>query len=273
MKYDLIAEAYINSSIDIDSLPVADISHHHKPDNNLDESMNSWINSGRDYDNRYTSNKLKLLRTIAPYWKEKDPYEILAKAHDSAITEPRHSHAIHAYINGSLGEEDISTGSEIVNKHLIKSHIDKTEPNKFFSFGESGLDLNLNDLDEALKLNKLNAPLTTYSGIGFNPKKLMTEKGLLHLPAYTSSTTNKAVALRYTVPDSDGVHVLQITHHKGATGFYVGDNEDYSPFMQKEHIMPRGITLKINPVPEIHEDDEGNKLNVWKAKRLASLEK
>ena len=272
MNYDPIAEAYTNSKIDIHSLPVADISHHHTKDN-LDESINSWVNSGKPKDQQYGTEKLSNLRTVVPYWKEKDPYEPLAKVHTDNLVEPRHAMAVHAYINGSLGDEDASTGSEVVNKHLLESHKNKTEPKKFFAFPESGLNLNLNDLDEALKVNKLHGPLVTYSGLGFNPRHVMSESGLLHLPAYTSSSTHKVVALRYTTPDKEGIHVLKIQHHKGATGLYIGDNDDYSGFMQKEHIMPRGVTLKIDPNPEIHEDSTGNKLNVWKARRLASLEK
>ena len=54
---------------------------------------------------------------------------------------------------------------------------------------------------------------------------------------------------------------------------YIGDSEVYRLFYQQEHLMPRGVTIQINPIPEIHEGKDGKKLHVWKAKRLLSLEK
>lgn len=271
MNYDSIAEAYLTSNIDIHSIPCADISHHHKPE--LNESVNSWVNQDRPVDNRYTTEHISRLRTIVPYWSEKDPYEPLSRAHDAALTDQSHARAIHAYINGSLGDEDFSTGSEMVNRHLLEAHQYKVEPRRLFSFPQSGLHLNLDHLDAALRTNRLNGPLVTYSGLGFNPGRLLSDSGLLHLPAYTSSSTNKIVALRYTTPDSQGLHILRIHHTRGSTGFYVGDNQDYSDFAQKEHIMPRGVTIKVNPVPDIHQDPTGTKLHVWNARRLLSLEK
>jgi hypothetical protein len=39
-------------------------------------------------------------------------------------------------------------------------------------------------------------------------------------------------------------------------------------FGAKEHLMPRGTTLKINPKPEVHTDNLGVQMHIWKATRV-----
>jgi hypothetical protein len=272
MKYDLIAEAYLNSKIDIRKLPVADISHH-RSKKYISESVYDWVNKGSEIDpvniNNVSDKKY-------PSIDNPDIYSNLSKEHSKNIS-GRHANALRAYVTGGL-DAGHETGSGEVNKHLIDSHINKTPINQSFHFSndddpENGQTLNINDLDDALNQNKLHKNLVTYSGLGFNPSRIM-QNNLLHLPAYTSSSTSRHVALIYARPDENmDAHILEIHHPKGSNGMYLGDNEDYTPFYQKEHLMPRGVTIQINPIPEIHEGKDGNKLHVWKAKRLLSLEK
>ena len=272
MKYDQIAEAYIHAVLENTSdIPCVDISHHKTPEKtDISESMNSWINDDPENYHRQHS-----FRQGIRYYDLPDKYSHIAMEHTEELGYRHHLHdAIRNYVTGGLNSGD--TGSREVNMHLIESHKNKTQPKPYFSFddGDGGsVELVLAHLDDALKQNKLKEQLITYSGIGFNPAKLM-QNNKLHLPAYTSSTTNRSVSLLYAAPDHDGNrHVLQIKHPKGATGFYIGDNDAYSPFGQKEHIMPRGVTLNIDPTPEIHEDSDGVKLHIWKANRLISTEK
>lgn len=273
MKYDLIAEAYLNSKINIDEIPCVDISHH-KTTKNINESIYDWVNKGRKFDPINIKNVSDRRYTTED---DVDFYSDLAKEHSRNLNSS-HEDAIRAYVTGGL-DAGHETGSGEVNAHLIESHIKKTPIKKTFDFSRDddpdypSQTLHIDHLDDALSLNKLDKQLITYSGLGFNPAHIMKDN-LLHLPAYTSSSTNKQVALIYARPDNNGDgHILQIHHPKGSTGMYIGDNEDYSPFYQKEHLMPRGVTIKIDQIPEIHEGDDGKKLHVWKAKRLLSLEK
>lgn len=160
---------------------------------------------------------------------------------------------------------------------MIESHKSGNEPTKHFEFGkdrdtgEPTKTLHLDHLDDAIKQNKLNKSLTTYSGISFDPRHIMDERHVLHLPAYTSSSTERRFANMYAFPiNSKNKHILKITHPKGSTGLYIGDNEDLSPFYQREHLSPRNMKLSINPEPEIiNPTKQGGKiLHIWHAKRL-----
>lgn len=253
-------------------IPFADISHHHHRKHLNEGKIEDWINHKQPYGQQVNNfNFDTSIDSIRPKtYAAEDTHKDLADDHLSNL-DGHHREAVESYIMGGLEDGD-ETGSFRVNDHLIKSHRAKKEPKKEFHFG-SDEDfqryLNLDHLDEALEINKLDKPMTTYSGIGFNPKDIMKEGNLLHLPAYTSSSTNRGVAVLYSKPDKDRVyHVIQIHHPTGSTGLYIGDRDDFSPFMQKEHIMPRNTTLKINPKPEVHTDNLGVQMYIWKATRV-----
>ena len=265
-------DSVLDDSIDIRKIPAVDISHHH-PRNHLFESrLIDWINKGQPEEHEFPSftmdSSLSMIIGEKAYGTP-DQFENLAMQHVGNLEE-KHYTAVDAYIMGGL-EDGHETGSKFVNEHLIKRHAANKEPNKEFSFGDDDFKkvLNIDHLDSALERNTLEKQLVTYSGLGFNPKDIMKDNGLLHLPAYTSSSTNRAVSLLYAKKDNNNIrHVMQIKHPKGSTGLYIGDNDDLSPFMQKEHIMPRNTTVKVSPEPEEHMDNMGNKLYVWKATRL-----
>lgn len=277
MKKDLIAEAYeymlLNEQkncIRVQDIPIADISHHHEV--NLNEEMiDTWLNKGKKYDEPITKNvdienKRDLHFNIGA---TQDRFTELANEHVGNLNID-HYHAVRAYVTGSLNGTD-TTGSYHVNKHLIESHKNVTQPTTHFKLGDDDFqqDLHLHHLDDAINQNTHHEKFTTYSGLGFNPSHLMNEKGMIHLPAYTSSSTNKETALVYAKPDDEYEHhILQITHPKGSKGLYMGDNEDVTPFGQKEHLMPRNTTIKVHPTPEIYHDVNGTSINVWKAIRL-----
>lgn len=264
--------------LDTSKFPSADISHHKTKKHFVFEHVVDWANKTQDpYDELPSFDMHNRITNIGSHvYDTKDPHDELSQEHAKHL-ENHHYYSVDAYITGGL-EEDHETGSSHVNEHLLKAHKAKRQPKKEFKFGEDEdyqKVLNIDHLDEALSKNKLDKQLTTYSGLGFNPGKLVKEDGMLHLPAYTSSSTNRAVALLYAKPnEEDGIHhVLQIKHPKGSTGLYVGDNEDFSPFRHKEHIAPRGITLKVNPDPEVHMDNMGNTVHVWHATRHLKYEK
>ena len=149
-------------------------------------------------------------------------------------------------------------------------HYAKKTPKNKFEIKDGG-DLighiDIDHLDSAIRANTHEKKFVTYSGIGFNPSDLMGDSDILHLPAYTSSSSVKGIAIPYAKADHNGeFHVLEIHHPAGSHGLYVGDN-DPSPWGHKEHIMPRGETLKISKKPNSHMDNNGEILHVWKATR------
>lgn len=249
-------------------LPVADISHHHHK--KLNEDVASWVNKTEPEENHVgkisVTNKRELGSKLG---QGEDPLKHLSDEHIGKLASEHH-YAVDAYLTGGLASGH-ETGSKHVNNHLIEAHKNGVEPDKHFSFGESEDDnekhLHIDHLDDAIKQNKLTKPLTTYSGIGFHPGHLMGDGNKIHLPAYTSSSTNRGVAVLYAKKTGGVHHVLKITHPKGSTGLYVGDNEDLSPFAQKEHIAPRNMTLTVNKTPEVHQDSYGNTLHIWSATR------
>lgn len=277
MKYDDVANLYLSMMLHEDAdmqrkLQVADIGHHHVGKFLVEQNISDWVNHKQPWEHQLNDfNMTTSVHGMNKRIKEQpDLHQDLADEH-AANLDSHHKESVHAYINGGL-EDGHDSGSKFVNDHLIRAHKSGKAPKKEFTFGpdpDYATVLNVDDLDHALKQNKLEKPLTTYSGIGFNPQKLMKDNGLVHLPAYTSSSTHRGVALMYANADENSdYHVLQIKHPAGSTGLYIGDNERFSSFAHKEHLMPRGSNIKINPTPEIHTDNLGNKIHVWKATRL-----
>jgi hypothetical protein len=178
--------------------------------------------------------------------------------------------AIGHYVMGGLYAQQ-STGSGSLNRHLLKTHTDnQPSPSSSTIPGESGrsdVHFDLNKLDTALNINKLKEPLTTYTGLKHNPTPQSSD-GVTHLPVYTSSSPNRHVALKYA-PAINGIrHIIKIDHGIGHTGAYIGNNPAITPFHDDEFIIPRHSHIKINPVPEEHENAYGDKFHIWHAKRL-----
>jgi hypothetical protein len=251
-------------------LPCADISHHKSKDQLLEQDLSNWTKQHTNYENPDLHKNVGRGSVGSFVYGAEDEHKELADEHVSNL-EPHEHDAANAYITGGL-ESGHESGSKEVNTHLIESYKNGTVPKKHFEFGEDEeykRTLNLDDLDSAVTKNKHPKKLVTYSGIGFDPGEHVGEKGVLHLPAYTSSSTNKAVALMYTKGHMDsGRHVLEIHHPKGSTGLYIGDNDYLSPFGHKEHIMPRNSRLKIDKEPTSYFDNNGETVNVWKATRF-----
>lgn len=247
--------------------PVVDISHHRKlvDKKRVDEDIMKWVDKTQP-----NGHELEHIKNLSKSSFADDQHKSLAEEHVKNLTGDHHV-AVSAYISGGL-RDGHETGSRHVNEHLISAHNSGIEPKKHFKFGnedEGTEELHVDHLDDAIKQNKLHKSLTTYSGISFHPHTHVDSRNTLHMPAYTSSSTSRAVAMQYASNKDNHVHhILKISHPKGSTGLYVGDNTDMSPFYQKEHLSPRNMKIKVNPEPEIHTDDHGNELHVWSAKRI-----
>jgi hypothetical protein len=134
------------------------------------------------------------------------------------------------------------------NKHKgIERHKDSENKNKEIT----------EHLDSALDKHKTPEDMTVYSGTIHDPRKLKNSKGIVHHPAFISSTIKKHVADKFATGnqqlDDDGYtnhrHILSINVPKGHSGVYVdhmSSNKD-----EKEFILPRGTNLK-----HLHTDSE-----------------
>ncbi len=159
-------------------------------------------------------------------------------------------------------------GSEAINKHLIRSHINSEYKNPV-----KGIYSKIKNTDEALRKNKLSHHLHVYTGIGFHPGDMLkhTKDNIIHLPAYTSTTHNKYVAANFADKKKwdiasaghEGKHLIHLHLKPGDKATHVS----HISYFKNEHetILPRNTKLKINPKPEIHKDHYGEDVHVWHA--------
>ena len=96
--------------------------------------------------------------------------------------------------------------------------------------------------------------MTVYSGIRRDPQEMTKESGgLLHHPAFISSSINPSNALSFALPtDKKEVHVLKIKIRKGQrVGGYLGDRSNIPG--EQEYLIKSNQMLHIHPEPDRHE--------------------
>lgn len=174
-------------------------------------------------------------------------------------TTPRdQSEELHKWqTNDKLGEhlKAYSRYSADLNRSLLDAHNKGREHPK--SFEDDLHHFKLNDLDKEVNEHKLEHPLHTFSGVGFDPQELASKhpEGHIHLPAYTSTSVDKDVArefastARYGQPDNKR-HIIHFELPKGQAGKHVGKNSE-NPF-EREFVLPRNTTIKVHPNPVEH---------------------
>jgi hypothetical protein len=301
MKYDQIASAYIEitesrtyTDIDVNKLPSAVLENLHQKTVNeeTEHDFHNWV-SKTEPDGYLPFQASKLIKNTSrdsavSNWRGNQVYNHntdLVAQHKKNLTGEDMHNINHLTTGGlSYGGE---TGSALINDHCHKqfkkdgvkpSHFTIPKNDEENDDYTSGSKINLDSIDNSLKKNKLEKSMKTYSGIPFNPSDRVGKQGLLHLPAFTSSTRNRGTAAIYAsaakrATGSDVSHILEIHHPKGATGAYIGNDEDYTPFSDDEFIHPRGTTLKIHPEPTKYDLEDGKECHVWKARRLIGMEK
>lgn len=168
-----------------------------------------------------------------------------------------------------------TSASRPFNRFLYDSHKNSQNPTHFTIHGSQNFTHDIRGLDAAVNRNKLEMPLTTYSGIGWHPHSRMDDEGIVHLPAYTSTTTSKSIAHNFAVSNKhkqDALHILRIKNHIGDSGVYTKDDPVVTSYEgEKEFIIPRNTKLKINKSPTTFIDkDKGIPVHVWDAERIHS---
>jgi len=98
---------------------------------------------------------------------------------------------------------------------------------------------------DSITNKKVGRKLTVHSGMGFDPRPLMNKEGLLHLPAYTSTSISRDSAINFANKKEakEKGHVLSLELNKDDKGSYLGDNA--FPH-EKEFLLPRNTTIKIH---------------------------
>ena len=149
------------------------------------------------------------------------------------------------------------TANSGVNHDLVDAHHGgKSIPTKYAE--------HLKHLDSATG-RSIGKEIHLYTGIGFNPGRVIDTEGHLHLPAYTSTTHDTKTALRFARPlNTEGErHILHIhaeADDKGVNVENITDNEE-----EHETVLPRNTRLKIHPVPTVYRHENGN-VHVWHAR-------
>lgn len=173
-----------------------------------------------------------------------------------------------------------ASGSRDVNDFLWQNHKEKKEsPSEFVRTNTSHGDLdgditlNLNSIDSTIKKNRFEKPLITYHGIGFDPSEILDKNKTIHLPAYTSGSLNRNIAIRYAKANMHNrniheMHIIQLKHPQQSTGLYLGNTE---AFTDNEVLLPRHMTIRLDTTPDKYQVGE-HTVNIWKANRLLATE-
>jgi len=128
--------------------------------------------------------------------------------------------------------------SSDINKSLIKN---SGAPAKKHEKSVAGL-------DDAIDKNRIQKPLTVYSGTSFNPEKHIDKKGHMRSPAYISATHDKRVAAGYAQQSEKNPmsrkprHIIQFNLKAGDPATHISQHSAYTD--EHETVIRRGVTLQ-----------------------------
>ena len=108
-------------------------------------------------------------------------------------------------------------------------------------------------MDEALNQVKTPRSFHVYSNTKMDPRQHINKEGIVHHPAYMSTTINPTFAKNWWLgrnKKEDGKvisekHILKIRIPKGHSGSYVGEHISSVPH-QHEFILPRGTNMRYH---------------------------
>lgn len=146
------------------------------------------------------------------------------------------------YDYDSIHDYKTSDGARSVNGYLWHKHQQNPE---YGDYNPEFAEENVKNLDNAVSRHKTPHKLVVYSGTRHDPRKLKNEDGIVHHPAFLSTSTKQTTAKSFAHRNSsDDInrHILKIHLPEGHSGAYVshvGALED-----EREFILPRGLNLK-----------------------------
>jgi hypothetical protein len=148
-----------------------------------------------------------------------------------------------------------TSDSKDVNSYLWEKHKDK-------NLKDLKTEEKINNIDKTLNIHKTPEDMTVWSKSKHDPRELKNSEGIMHHPAYFSTSIKKSVAEQHfqsrNIVKRDGInhhHIFKINVSKGSKGVYIPDEHSVD-FRAKEFLIPHGQKLKYHNT-ETQED--GNK--------------
>jgi len=164
------------------------------------------------------------------HWADKTDFHKVKESYGRYA--PQHEEAIRGF----------QTYSRELNSYHWDKHQGETDPYLKPEHIDR-LEKQTNDLDTVLQQKKTPKNLTVHSGIGYDPRAKMNSEGIVHHPAYLSTSFDTNTAENFSIRNSehiDGVHhrhVLKINVPKGTPSAMHFDGE-------QELVLPRGTNLR-----------------------------
>jgi hypothetical protein len=193
--------------------------------------------------------------------------------------------------NSHLGSDDHAVESELHSKH---NYYEYPHRNDISQYTSNSNDLNryllgrhksrettehdtdivewAKNLDKATRFKELGHELHTYHGTRFHPgvEAAKHPKNRLYLPCFTSTSLSKPKAHGFTHvighDETDGKaisHIIHFHHKENNKGTYIGKYSQHE--YEKEFLVPRNTSVKINPEPTKTVDSSGNHVHIWHA--------
>jgi hypothetical protein len=143
--------------------------------------------------------------------------------------------------------------ADLNSYHWNKHELNQTGQGHLFDPDSRG-EYDTKRLDNALEHHRTPHDVTVYAGIKGDPRERANKEGVVHHPAYMSTSLNKRIAQGFANSNRhadknevnvDHAHTLQITVPKGHAGAYVGNKGISDAPKEKEFILPRGLNFKL----------------------------
>jgi hypothetical protein len=136
--------------------------------------------------------------------------------------------------------------SKSVNNYHWSKH--KNTPYVDSVMTEHDAKKNSEGLDKFINMKKTPSKLVVYSGTKHDPQTMKNSEGIVHHPAYLSTSLDQNVAESFARKNITGyrdMHMLKIHVPKGHPATYVPSSLN-NPFSRKEEelVLPRGLNLK-----------------------------
>ena len=133
-----------------------------------------------------------------------------------------------------------------LNSFLWNKHKDNEDFKNLDSRDSANWESDAASMDSAVHQHKTPSKLVVWSGTRHDPRQLKNEQGVVHHPAFLSTSLNTTVARNFAPPMNQGdgtnhQHILKIHVPKGHPGAYVANISRYG---EKEFILPRGTNLQ-----------------------------
>lgn len=169
-----------------------------------------------------------------------------------------HEHLLNHYKPHELPKKDINVlkeytghGSEAINSELWENHQHNERWKNDKTFKKIDTDNpQIKKLDKIISDHKAPKTFHVYSSTRHDPEKLKNSEGIVHHPAFLSTSISKGVATSRDVNakrESNGdehLHVIHMDVPEGHPGIYVAHKSTSKYHGEKEFILPRGLNLR-----------------------------